>query len=262
MKILSWNVAGLRAILKKEVFQEFINNPNNDFDIICFQETKAEESQVIISPNITDKYKYRYWNSTDGTSQRKGLSGTSIWCISPPIKILEKPEFDNEGRIIALEFDNFILVNVYVPNSQKFQNDRYYFREEWNNKFTEYITMLKKTKEIIICGDMNVAHHEIDISNPKLKKNKVAGFFDSERTDFSYLIEKNDLIDVFRHFNPNKQKSTYWSNFMKNFRKNDNGWRIDYFLTSENHVKKVNNFKIMMDILGSDHCPLLLDINI
>ena len=262
MKLLSWNVAGLRAMLKKPTFLEFINDDNNDCEIICLQETKAEEKQVTLPEEITNKYPHRYWNSTEGTTQRKGLSGTSIWCKSQPINILPTPEFDNEGRIITLEFDNFIIINVYVPNSQKLENERYYFREKWNSKFTDYLKTFQK--EIIVCGDFNVAHLDIDISNPKQKKNKVAGFFDNERTDFAYLIEMVDLVDVFRTLNPTKQKSTYWSNFMKQTRKNSNGWGIDYFLISKSlyHKEIVDKCNILIDVKGSDHCPICLEINL
>ena len=260
MKVVSYNVAGIRAMLKKPEFENFIFN--NNIDILCIQETKAEENQVQLNENIIKKFTYRYWNSTKGITQRKGLSGVSIWCTSPPINNIGYPEWDNEGRILTLEFEDFILINVYVPNSQKFDCERYHFRINWNNKFTHYISMIKNkynNKNIIICGDMNVAHLDIDICNPKSKKNKVAGFFDMERVDFSYLLEMIDLNDVFRNFNPNKQKSTYWSNFLKSERKQNNGWGIDYFLTSKDFIN--NNIKecnILMDIKGSDHCPIEL----
>ena len=260
MKVVSYNVAGIRAMLKKPEFENYIFN--NNIDILCIQETKAEENQVQLNENVIEKFKYRYWNSTKGITQRKGLSGVSIWCTSPPINIIGYPEWDNEGRILTLEFEDFILINVYVPNSQKFDCERYHFRINWNKNFTDYITIIKEkynNKDIIICGDMNVAHLDIDICNPKIKKNKVAGFFDMERIDFSYLLEMLDLIDVFRNFNPNKQKSTYWSNFLKSERKQSNGWGIDYFLTSKNFIN--NNIKecnILMDIKGSDHCPIEL----
>ena len=262
MNILSWNVAGIRALLKKDNFHNLINE--NDYSIICLQETKAEEQQVILTEEIVKKYPYRYWNSSDGTSQRKGLSGTTIWCKYQPIKVLETPEFDNEGRIIAIELDKFILINVYVPNSQKLDSDRYNFRSEWNTKFLEYLLKLKEKKYIVLCGDMNVAHLDIDISNPKSKKNKVAGFFDNERLDFAYMIENLYLIDIFRFRNPLKQKSTYWSNFLKAERKSTNGWRIDYFLISkellESDLKISEN--ICSNILGSDHCPINLNIEL
>ncbi len=263
MKIVSFNVAGLQSILKKPEFEEFINN-DCSYDILCLQETKAEEYQVIIPDYINYKYKYCYYNSTKGVTQRKGLSGVSIWCSSPPIKNLGYPDFDEEGRILTLEFENFILINIYVPNSQSFDCHRYHFRDNWNTKFSNYISQLKNTynKEIIICGDFNVAHLDIDINNPKSKKNKVAGFFDNERADFAYLLETNNLIDVFRNKYPKKRKSTYWSNFLKSERTKENGWGIDYFLVTNNLILKINDITIMKEIKGSDHCPLVLDINI
>lgn len=261
MKIISWNVAGIRAIIKKPEFINLLNNDNNDLpDIICLQETKAEENQVILNDDIKNLYKYRYWNSTKGTTQRKGLSGTSIWCLSPPIKVFDTPLFDEEGRILAVEFDNFILVNVYVPNSQKYESDRYFFRENWNKKFIEYLSILRKSKELIVCGDMNVAHNDIDISNPEKKKNKMAGFYDTERNDFTNLLNKVKLVDIFRNLYPLERKSTYWSNFLKALRSNHNGWRIDYFLISDNMLSIVKDYKILMNTYGSDHCPLLIEI--
>lgn len=262
MKIVSYNVAGIRAMLKKPEFEEFIFHENN-IDILCLQETKAEEKQVELSQKLIEKFPYRYWNSTKGITQRKGLSGVSIWCLSPPIIILNNPDWDEEGRILTLEFEQFILINVYVPNSQKIDSERYHFRIKWNEKFTSYINDLKlkfTNKEIIICGDMNVAYLDNDICNPKSKKNKVPGFFDVERMDFAYLLEMYDFSDIFRSFNPNKQKSTYWSNFLKAERKQTNGWGIDYFLGSSNLIKngKIKECNIMMNIKGSDHCPIEL----
>ena len=261
MKIISWNVAGLRAMLKKENFKNMINEYKPD--ILCLQETKAEENQVVIDEDLNNIYKYRYWNSTKGITQRKGLSGVSIWCTSPPINMLTTPEFDEEGRILGLEFEKFILINVYVPNSQKLENERYYFRERWDELFKNYIDNVKKiyNKEIIICGDFNVAHLDIDICNPKSKKNKVAGFFDNERLNFSYLIEMNELIDVFRHFYPKIEKSTYWSNFLKAERRKNNGWGIDYFLTTKNIIGNILECNILKNTLGSDHCPLEIVLN-
>ena len=261
MKIVSWNVAGLRAQIKKDSFHEFLMS--EDFDIICIQETKAEETQVKLPDHILEKYSFRCWNHTLGTTQKKGFSGTTIWSSIEPIRICERPEFDEEGRIVVLEYEKFILVNVYVPNSQKFEGERYYFREKWNTQFNEYISNLQKNKAVIICGDMNVAHLDIDISNPKSKKNAVPGFFDIERSDFAYLLEMNNLIDIYRNLNPSKRKSTYWSNFLKSTRSNENGWRIDYFLVSEKLYteKCIKDCKIMMEIMGSDHCPVILELN-
>ena len=260
MQIVSWNVAGLRAMIKKEDFRNFFENI--EYDIICLQETKALETEVILEENIKTCYPYRFWNSNNGLSQRKGLSGTCIWCKYQPIKCHSTPKFDIEGRIITLEFEEFILINVYVPNSQKINTERYNFRNSWNNQFLEYLTELKNIKNIIICGDMNVAHKEIDISNPKMKKNKVAGFFDFERIDFTNTLNSLNLIDVYRYINPDVQNSTYWSNFLKSPRTNTNGWRIDYFLISKEILDKSPLIKqdILNNILGSDHCPIVLKL--
>ncbi len=276
MNIFSWNVAGLRARLKPDetlnnsLMKALFNQLNEGehykyFDIVCLQETKCTENEANLPNEIKIRYPYRFWNSTNGTSQRKGLSGTTIWCNSPPIRALPTPNFDVEGRIIALEFEKFILVNVYVPNSQKLDSDRFKFRKQWNIKFMEYISDFhKEGKNVILCGDMNVAHLDIDISNPKSKKNKVAGFFDFERSDFEYMTNHLDLVDVFRNLNPTKPKSTYWSNFMKASRRNNNGWGIDYFLVSKKLFESDKNINqtIEYEILGSDHCPIILNINL
>jgi len=261
MKIISFNVAGFRAMLKKQEFEDFINDPSGDYDIICLQEIKAEEKQLTL-PSYLDKYQFKYYNSTKGTTQRKGLSGVSIMSKIEPTTVLDCPEFDEEGRILTLIYNEFILVNIYVPNSQRFECERYYFRENWNLKFSTYIGELTNTykKEIIICGDLNVAHLNIDIVNPKKKENKVPGFFDNERKAFYYLLFLNNLKDVFRKFNPIEQKSTYWSNFLKAERSQTNGWGIDYYLATENILSKITDCKILMNIKGSDHCPLLLEL--
>lgn len=263
MKIVSWNVAGLRAMLKKDCFHEFMNAPHNDFDIICLQETKCDESQAILTEEIIKKYPYRYWNSTDGTTQRKGLSGTTIWSKTQPIRHIDTTEFDREGRIVVLEFDKFILVNVYVPNSQRLECERYIYREAFNSAFIEYLSFLRMTKSLIVCGDFNVAHNDIDISNPRQKRNRVPGFFDNERQAFNELLANGfGYIDCFRHMHPNEQQSTYWSNFLKAPRSNLNGWRIDYFVVSRDLVDSglIKSCDIMMDVYGSDHCPLYLEL--
>lgn len=257
MKIVSWNVAGLRAMIKKVYFSEFLENI--EYDIICLQETKAEEQQVKLPEFIENNYPFKIWNSSKGTTQRKGFSGTTIWCKIKPLKMFY-PDFDEEGRICVIEFDKFRIINIYVPNSQKFQNERYYFRQEWNKKFYKFIESLKD-KEIIICGDLNVAHLDIDIFKPREKKNKIAGFFDFEREDYSNFINNLELLDVFREKNPTERKSTYWSNFLKSERNKENGWGIDYFIVSKNIYKQINFITINIDILGSDHCPIILDLD-
>tara|TARA_Y100000389_G_scaffold201610_2_gene244772 strand:- start:1451 stop:1987 length:537 start_codon:yes stop_codon:yes gene_type:complete len=178
MKIISYNVAGLRAMLIKKEFYNFLQD--DDYSIICLQETKAEEKQIVITDdNILNKYKYKYYNSTKGTTQRRGLSGTAIWSHIKPDSIIETPDFDEEGRVIGLEFSNFILINVYVPNSQRLESERYYFRENWILLLIDYLNNIKTqyNKPVILCGDINVAHNPIDICNPKSKQNRVPGYF-------------------------------------------------------------------------------------
>ena len=259
MKIISYNVAGLRAMLKK---QEFFNFLKGDYNIICLQETKVEEHQLELPETITNQYKYRYYNSTKGTTQRRGLSGTAIWTQHEPLSIIELPEFDEEGRIIGLEFEKFVLINVYVPNSQRLESSRYYFREQWNLQFIEYLNTLKTEylKPIIVCGDMNVAHQPIDICNPKAKQNRVAGYFNNERIAFANLLNSVSLVDCYRYFNQDKQVSTYWSNFLKAPRTPLNGWRIDYFLVSTEFINNIKEIETLSNIYGSDHCPQLLEI--
>lgn len=262
MKILSWNVAGLRAMLKKENLQELLKTEN--FDIVCLQETKAEECQVNLPLEIREKYPYQYWNSTKGTTQRKGLSGTAIWCKFKPLKRIPGPKIDEEGRIVSLEFEKFILVCVYTPNSQNLESPRFKFRiEQWDPEFRNYVNSIEKkfNKTVIIAGDLNVAHLDIDIHNPKSNKNKAAGFFDDEREQFQEHINSG-FIDVFRHFYPDKTGAyTYWNQLNPKTRQNNKGWRIDYFLVKEDPVHskiKVNNCNMLPEIYGSDHCPLYL----
>ena len=257
MKIISYNVAGLRAILKKPEFEEFCKG---DYDILCFQEIKVEESQLILPEFLETKYCYKYYNSTKGTTQRKGLSGVAIMSKIEPVTVIGYPTWDEEGRILALEFPEFILVNVYVPNSQKLECFRYYIRENWNVKLSTYIGELKTIykKEIIVCGDFNVALLDIDIVDSKKKLNKVPGFFNNERQAFQNLLEINKLQDIYRILHPTQQKSTYWSNFLKAERTQNNGWGIDYYLVSQNIVEKIIKCEILMNIKGSDHCPIEL----
>jgi len=269
MKILSWNVAGLRAMLKKENLQDLLKT--EDFDIVCLQETKAEEHQVKLPDDILEKYPYRYWHSTQGTTQRKGLSGTTIWSKMKPLNRINPPEIDEEGRVTALEFENFIIVCVYTPNSQKLDSPRFQFRiNRWDPEFRKYINDLKTQtqKTVIVTGDLNVAHLDIDIHNPKQNKNKAAGFFDAERVQMQEHI-KSGFIDVFRHLYPDKTGAyTYWSQLNPKTRQNNKGWRLDYFLCGGNpHAPIEGNPRIILkdcgmlpEIYGSDHCPLYLDI--
>ena len=264
IKIVSWNVAGLRAIIKKNDFDLFINNPDNNFDIICLQETKCEEYEVNLPEYVISKYPYRYWKSCDGSTQRKGLNGVTIWSKYQPEIVFNDYNFDNEGRLIIIKFEKYILINVYTPNSQKYENERYFYRKLWNEVIIKLLTEYNLFQEypIIFCGDFNVANEDIDIIKPTVKKNKLPGFFDIEREQFKLLLNSCKLIDIFRYFNPDIQKFTYWSNFLKQERSHSNGWRIDYFLCSENIINNIKLIDILIDVKGSDHCPLYIILNI
>lgn len=269
MKILSWNVAGLRARLKNKDLETVLFSLPNDmfyhyFDIICLQETKCTEEQANLSCEIKVRYPYITWRNSLGTTQRKGFSGTCIMSTKKPLNVLEHYSFDEEGRVVALEFENFVLVNVYVPNSQKVESERAKFRTEWDIKFREATQKIKEDvgKDIIICGDLNVARTDIDIVDPNRKRNRVPGFLDDERIGIEkHLLELN-MLDVFRTRNPESRMSTYWSNFLKQPRSNINGWRIDYFLTTNDVYDKIQNSEILQNTIGSDHCPIYIDINI
>tara|TARA_B100001093_G_scaffold520056_1_gene612331 strand:- start:1233 stop:2027 length:795 start_codon:yes stop_codon:yes gene_type:complete len=256
MKIASWNVAGIRAMIKKGNLNDLINKCNPD--IICLQETKAEEWQVTLPENINSQYPFRYWESTKGTTQRKGLSGTAIWSKIKPIRQYNPPITDEEGRITTLEFENVIIVSVYTPNSQCLDSNRLKFRTTtWHDNFKNYIGQLQILKPTIICGDLNVANENIDIHNPE-KHHNHAGFLDIERKQFKEYLSQG-YTDIIRKFNENTEGLyTYWNQINPKIRENNSGWRIDYFLTS-NEIR-VKNCSIENKIYGSDHCPIYIEI--
>ena len=248
MKLVSWNVAGFRACLKKG-FENFFNEVNAD--IFCLQEVKAEKEQIPFEPK--DYYCYIY------PAEKKGYSGTLIYTKQKPLNVkygLDIEEHNHEGRIITLEFENFYLINEYVPNVKRDLSrlDYRMTREEDLKKYTKNLD-----KPVIICGDFNVAHNEIDIKNAKANIGN-AGFTYEERDKFTKLLESG-LVDTYRYYNPEKKEYTWWS-YMGNARKNNVGWRIDYFLASKEIIDKVFNPIIYKDILGSDHCPIGIDLNI
>lgn len=261
MKIASWNVAGLRARIKNYNF-DFLHNEN--IDILCIQETKCEPDQIKLNAIIENNYPYRYWASSNGITQRKGLSGTSIWSKIKPINMLPTPCFDSEGRIIVLEFEKFVLINVYVPNSQSITSDRFTYRENFNNNLSNYVNELitSTNKELVLCGDFNVALTELDVSNSKQKLNKVAGHLQMEITMFNDLLKENKLTDIFRLSKEQDRISTYWSNFLKQKRANTNGWRLDYILITYNLTKSVKSLKICDEIMSSDHCPIFIELEL
>ncbi len=248
MKIISWNVAGFRAVLKKG-FDDFFREI--DADIFCIQESKVLEEQFDYRP---EGYKM-YLNP----AERKGYSGTLVFTRIDPINVsygMGIEEHDKEGRIITLEYDKFYLVTVYTPNAK---NDlsRLEYRMKWEDDFKSYLKMLELTKPVVVCGDLNVAHNEIDIKNAKSNRGS-AGFTDEERDKFSKLLEAG-FIDTFRYLYPEKIKYSWWS-YMGHARENNTGWRIDYFVVSNNFIDKVNDSIIHDHILGSDHCPIEIDI--
>ena len=245
MKIISWNVAGFRACLKKG-FAEFFNNENAD--IYCLQEVKALESQIEFHP---EGY-YMYINP----AEKKGYSGTMVYTRVKPLNVTYGE--DNEGRVITLEFNDFYLVTQYVPNA-KDDLSRLDYRMDWEDNLRNYLNELNKKKPVVMCGDLNVAHEEIDIKNPKPNIGH-AGFTYEERNKFTELLNSG-YIDTYRYYNPDKIEYTWWS-YMRNARATNAGWRIDYFVVSENIIDKVIDTHIYTDVYGSDHCPISIDIKL
>lgn len=251
MKIVSWNVAGLRACLKKG-FSDFFEEVNAD--IFCLQEIKATQDQYDFHPQGY----YEIVNS----AVRKGYSGVLIFTKEKPLKItygINNPLFDIEGRTITLEYDDFYLVNVYVPNVKR-TLERLEERMIFDKEFKEYLKNLDNKKPVIVCGDFNVAHQEIDIKNAKQNIGN-AGFTNEERQDFSILL-KSGFIDTYRYYNPNKEDAYTWWSYMKGVRERNIGWRIDYFLVSKRIINKVSNPTIYKDIYGSDHCPIGIEYKV
>ncbi|WP_423364500.1 exodeoxyribonuclease III [Mycoplasma sp. P36-A1] len=252
MKLISWNVNGLRAVIKKgfnEQLEKF------DADFICLQETKCKPDQVDTSQF---NYKYAFWNSAD----KAGYSGTLILTNNKPISVfngLGIEEHDAEGRVITLEYDNYYLVTVYTPNSKQ-KLARLEYRMVWEDEFRKYLLNLKEKKNVIICGDLNVAHNEIDIAQPDTN-HKNAGFSDEEREKMSVLLDSG-FVDTFRYKYPTrKDVYTFWTYF-RQARERNIGWRIDYFLVNEKLKTEIVDAVIYDDILGSDHCPIQLEINL
>lgn len=251
MKMISWNVNGLRACMNKD-FEVFFNDI--DADIFCLQETKLQEGQIDFSPEGYNCY----WNY----AEKKGYSGTAIFTKKKPVSVkygMGIEEHDKEGRLITLEFENFYFATVYVPNSQR-ELKRLDYRMQWENDFRDYILTLEKAKPVIFCGDLNVAHKEIDLKNPKTN-HKNAGFTDDEREKLTLMLDSG-FTDSFRFFYPDAEGIYSWWSYMFKAREKNAGWRIDYFITSKALDDKLEDAKIHTDIFGSDHCPIELDINI
>lgn len=250
MKLISWNVNGLRACVQKG-FLDFFHEV--DADIFCVQETKLQEGQIQLD---LEGYE-QYWNY----AEKKGYSGTAVFTKKTPLSVcygIGIEEHDHEGRVITLEYDKFFFVTVYTPNSQS-ELARLDYRMKWEDDFLAYIKSLEETKPVIYAGDLNVAHQEIDLKNPKTNR-KNAGFTDEEREKFSTVLV-NGMIDTFRYFYPEQTGIYSWWSYRFKAREKNAGWRIDYFVTSEALKEELQDAKIHTEVFGSDHCPVELDIN-
>jgi len=250
MKLISWNVNGFRACLEKG-FGDFF--ASQDADIFCLQETKMQPGQADFTP---EGY-FQYWYS----AEKKGYSGTAVFCKKEPLSVrygIGIEEHDHEGRAITLEYEDFYLLCVYTPNAQR-ELARLAYRMQWEDSLRDYIKGLDAKKPVIYCGDLNVAHEEIDLKNPK-SNHKSAGFSDEERGKFTELLESG-FADTFRRLYPDKVEYSWWSYMMKAREKNV-GWRIDYFVVSERLMTKVKDSVILGSVMGSDHCPVELEIEL
>lgn len=251
MRLISWNVNGIRACVNKG-FKDFFKTI--DADIFCIQETKCQEGQIELEfPGYTS-----YWNS----AEKKGYSGTAIFTKKEPISVyygIGKEEHDKEGRVITLEFEEYYMVNIYTPNSKR-ELERLDYRCIWEDEIRSYLLKLNKTKPVIMCGDLNVAHKEIDLKNPKTNHHN-AGFTDEERNKMTQLLDAG-FTDSFRHIYPDKEEQYTWWSYMGHAREKNIGWRIDYFIVSNDAKTKIQDAYIFPDIYGSDHCPIGLKINI
>ena len=248
MKIVSWDVAGYRSVVNKD-FENSIKKL--DPDIICLQEVKCLESEIPYRPGCYEMYL--------NPAEKKGYSGTLVFTRIKPKNVefgIGEEISDSEGRIITLEYDNFFLVNAYVPNSKK-ELERLEYRIEWEDTFREYLKTLEETKPVILCGDLNVAHEEIDIKNAKSNE-RSAGFTIEERNKFTELLESG-FIDTFGYFHPDEVKYSWWS-YLFHAREKNAGWRLDYFVVSDSLIDRVVDSYIYNDIFGSDHCPIGLEL--
>lgn len=251
MKLISWNVNGLRACLTKG-FLDFFKEV--DADAFCIQETKMQEGQAEVE---LEGY-YQYWNS----AIKKGYSGTAIFTKKEPLSVtydIGMEKHDTEGRVITLEYDTFYLVTVYTPNSKR-ELERLEYRMEWEDDFRQYLLSLEAKKPVVVCGDLNVAHKEIDLKNPKTNTRN-AGFTIEERDKMTALLESG-FIDSFRHCYPDQTDAYSWWSYMFKAREKNAGWRIDYFVVSEKLKNQIVDSKIHKDVLGSDHCPVEVELNI
>jgi exodeoxyribonuclease-3 len=250
-KFISWNVNGIRAVMNKDFETSF---KTLDADIFCLQETKVQEGQIDFSP---EGY-FCYWNY----AEKKGYSGTAIFTKEEPLDVfygIKQPFYDNEGRVITLEFENYFFITCYTPNSQDGLR-RLEYRMSWEDYFREYVLSLDKKKPVIYCGDLNVAHREIDLKNPKTNTQN-PGFTPEEREKMTTILDCG-FTDTFRYFYPDKADAYSWWSYRMKARERNVGWRIDYFITSKRLDEKLADAKIHPEIFGSDHCPVELDIDL
>ena len=251
MKLISWNVNGIRACINKG-FKDFFNEI--DSDIFCIQETKCQKDQI----DLEFEGYTSYWNS----AEKKGYSGTAIFTKQKPISVtygIGIEEHDKEGRVITLEFEKFYMINIYTPNSKR-ELERLEYRQIWEDEIRKYMLKLNENKPVIMCGDLNVAHKEIDLKNPKANRHN-AGFTDEERNKMTELLDAG-FVDTFRVLYPEKENAYSWWSYMGHAREKNVGWRIDYFIVSKSIENCIKEAKIHSEILGSDHCPVELEIDI
>lgn len=251
MKLISWNVNGLRAVMKKDFPEQFVQM---DADILCLQETKMQEGQLDFFPEGYHTY-YNY-------AEKKGYSGTAVFSRIEPLSVsygIDVSHHDTEGRVITLEYEDFYLVNVYTPNSQQGLK-RLDYRMKWEDDFREYLTELDAIKPVILCGDLNVAHKEIDLANPATNKRN-PGFTDEERSQLTNLLDEG-FIDSFRHFHPFEENRYSWWSYRTAARSRNVGWRIDYFIVSEQLEEQMLHADILDQVMGSDHCPVMLELDL
>jgi exodeoxyribonuclease-3 len=255
MKIIAWNINGIRSSMKGKELYDLIENEKPD--IICFGETKVSCPFIDVQNELKDKikgYKYRYWSPC---KTKGGYSGTAIFCKKQPDNIIYGlDDIDEEGRVIILEFEKFFLLHVYTPNSGEELKRLDYRTKTWDKVFRKKVIELQEHKPVIVCGDLNVAHKEIDLKNPKTNL-KTAGYTIEERESFDKLLKDAELVDTFRFLNPEKVEYSYWS-YRFNSRKKNTGWRIDYFLVSDKIIKNIKKSLILTEIMGSDHAPIKL----
>lgn len=253
MKLISWNVNGLRAVLKKPDFLQFLKAEQPD--VLCLQETKAREEQVTLPPEMEGYV--AHWNA----AEKAGYSSTAIFSKTSPIETwsgMGIPEHDTEGRVVTAEYKDFFLVTVYTPNSQN-ELKRLPYRLEWDAAFLNYVVELESRKPVVFCGDLNVSHREIDLARPKPNR-KNAGFSDEERASFDNILAAG-FIDTFRHFEPDTKDAYSWWSYRAGARGKNIGWRLDYFCISGALLPKLKSASILDQIMGSDHCPVVIELD-